>query len=62
VAARVAAINFNQSMTDAASSIIAERLRDYVFPANSINGDALKLSDLVITGDNVKGGIYRKFQ
>ena len=61
VAARVAAINFNQSMTDAASSIIAERLRDYVFPANSINGDALKLSDLVITGDNVKGGIIENF-
>lgn len=61
VAARVAAINFNQAMTDAASSIIAERLRDYVFPANSINGDALKLNDLVITGDNVKGGIIENF-
>jgi hypothetical protein len=61
VAARVAAINFNQAMTDAASSIIAERLKDYVFPVNSINGDALKLNDLVITGDNVKGGIIENF-
>ena len=61
VAARVAAINFNQTMTDAASSIIAERLKDYVFPNNSINGNALKLSDLVITGDNVKGGIIENF-
>jgi uncharacterized protein (DUF2164 family) len=61
VTARIAKINFNQAMTDAASSIIAERLKDYVFPANSINGDALKLSDLVITGDNVKGGIIENF-
>jgi len=61
VAARVAGINFNQAMTDAASSIIAERLKDYVFPADSINGNALKLSDLVITGDNVKGGIIENF-
>lgn len=61
ISARVAAINFNQAMTDAASSIIAERLKDYVFPANSINGTALKLSDLVITGDNVKGGIIENF-
>lgn len=61
VAARVSAINFNQTMTDAASSIIAERLKDYVFPANSINGNALKLSDLAITGDNVKGGIIENF-
>lgn len=61
VAARVAAINFNQTMTDAASSIIAERLKDYVFPADSINGNALKLNDLVITGDNVKGGIIENF-
>ena len=61
VAARVAGINFNQAMTDAASSIIAERLKDYVFPADSINGNALKFSDLVITGDNVKGGIIENF-
>ena len=61
VAARVAAINFNQAMTDATSSIIAERLKDYVFPADSINGNALKLGDLVITGDNVKGGIIENF-
>jgi len=61
VAARVAGINFNQAMTDAASSIIAERLKDYVFPADSINGNALKLSDLAITGDNVKGGIIENF-
>lgn len=61
VTARIAKINFNQAMTDAASSIIAERLKDYVFPVNSINGDALKLSDLIITGDNVKGGIIENF-
>jgi len=61
VSARVAAINFNQIMTDAASGIIVERLKDYVFPANSINGDAIKLADLVITGDNVKGGIIENF-
>jgi hypothetical protein len=48
-------------MTDAASGIIVERLKDYVFPANSINGDAIKLADLVITGDNVKGGIIENF-
>ena len=61
VSARVSAINFNQIMTDAASGIIVERLKDYVFPANSINGDAIKLADLVISGNNVKGGLIENF-
>ena len=54
-------INLNKAVTDSVSTIISDRISEYSFPPNSIDPGALKLSDLIISGDNVKGGIVEYF-
>lgn len=54
-------INLNKAVTDSVSTIISDRISEYSFPPNSIDPRALKLRDLVISGDNVKGGLVENF-
>lgn len=61
VADKVASIDFNRAMRDGVSTIISDRLQEFVFPTNSINADAIQLSNLRITGDNINGGIITNF-
>lgn len=58
---RLSTIDFQRAITDSVSTIIADRMTEFVFPANSIDPAALKLLDLKITGDNVVGGIIENF-
>lgn len=61
VTERLANINIGQAVTDATALIISDRLRDITFPENSINPSSLKLDDLIISGNNVKGGLIENF-
>jgi hypothetical protein len=54
-------VDFQRAITDSVGTLIADRMSEFVFPPNSINPDALKLTDLRISGDNVSGGIIDNF-
>ena len=54
-------VDFQRAITDSVSTIVADRMQEFVFPVNSINPAALKLAELKISGDNVSGGIIENF-
>jgi hypothetical protein len=54
-------VDFQRAITDSVSTIVADRMQEFVFPPNSIDPSALKLLDLKISGDNVSGGIIENF-
>jgi len=58
---RLSTVDFQQAITDSVSTIVADRMTEFVFPPNSIDPAALKLLDLKITGDNISGGIIENF-
>jgi hypothetical protein len=58
---QVARTDFHQAMTDAVSTIVADRLQEYVFPVGSIKANAINFNDFVLSGDHVQGGIIRNF-
>jgi hypothetical protein len=58
---RLSTIDLQRAVTDSVSTIVADRLSEFVFPPNSIDPAALKLLDLKITGDNIRGGIIENF-
>jgi hypothetical protein len=58
---RLSNVDFQRAITDSVGTIVADRMTEFVFPANSIDPAALKLLDLEITGDNIRGGIIENF-
>jgi hypothetical protein len=54
-------VDFQRAITDSVSTLIADRMSEFIFPPNSIDPTALKLLELKITGDNVIGGIIENF-
>ena len=54
-------VDFQRAITDSVSTIVADRMQEFVFPVNSIDPSALKLLELKISGDNVSGGIIENF-
>ena len=58
---RLSTIDFQQAITDSVSTLVADRMNEFVFPFNSIDPNALKLLELKITGDNINGGIIENF-
>ena len=61
IAKEIAATRFQDAVSTAVQAVITDRLQDYVFPENSINSSALKLDELQISGDNIKGGLIQNF-
>jgi len=61
VSERLAKFNLNQAVNDATATLIVDRIREITFPDNSINPAAIKLNDLIISGDNIKGGLIENF-
>lgn len=57
----LSSVDFQKAITDSVSTIIADRISEFVFPPNSIDPAALKLLDLKISGDNISGGIIENF-
>ena len=58
---KLSKIDINKSVTDAVSTLIADRINDFVFPVGSIEPSSIKLANLKISGDNVSGGIIENF-
>lgn len=58
---RLSTIDFQRAITDSVSTIVADRMSEFIFPHNSIDPAALKILDLKITGDNISGGIIENF-
>lgn len=61
VARHVGQIDFNRRFTDSMSSVIADHLKEFAFPENSIPAKSLQRTDLEISGDHIQGGIIRNF-
>ena len=61
ISKEISATNFQSTLVSAVSTVVADRLQDYVFPTNSINPSAIKINELQISGDNVKGGLIENF-
>lgn len=61
IAAKVEKVNFNQMFMDTMSGVIAERLKDFEFPKNSINAEAIKIDNLKLSGNNICGGLIENF-
>lgn len=57
----LAIVDYQKAITDSVSTIIADRMAEFVFPDNSINASSIKLQDLKISGHNVNGGIIENF-
>jgi hypothetical protein len=54
-------IDFQKAVTDSVITIVADRMQEFVFPANSIDPSAIKIANLKISGDNLSGGIIENF-
>lgn len=54
-------VDYQTAITNSVSTLIADRLTEFVFPDNSINASAIRLGDLKLSGNNVTGGIIENF-
>jgi len=54
-------IDFNNRFASAMSTVIADRMNEFLFPDESIAARSIKQEDLRISGDQVQGGIIRNF-
>lgn len=61
VNAKLANMDLSKLMTDAISYTLSDKIQNLSFPNKSIKSAAIDFDDLVISGDNIKGGIIRNF-
>jgi hypothetical protein len=54
-------VDFQKAITDSVGTIVADRMKEFVFPPNSIDPNALQITKLKISGDNIVGGIVENF-
>lgn len=57
----MAGVDFGKRMTDAVAVILGNRIKDINFPDNSIPAKSIKTDELMISGDNIMGGIIKGF-
>lgn len=61
VSKKVAAVNFNDMVITTVANVLDDRIKENKFPEESIPASSIKTKDLVITGDQVVGGIIKNF-
>ena len=61
IARKIDGIDFHQSITNAVAQQVEARLRDVIFPDNSIAFRAIKFDEIAINGNQVRGGIIQEF-
>jgi len=61
ISRKIDSIDFNQSITNAVAQQLEARIKEVVFPANSISFQSIKKDEIEISGDNINGGIITKF-
>ena len=57
----IAGVDFNKRMTDAVAVVLSSRIDSINFPDNSIPAKSIKTDDLLLSGDQVSGGIIKGF-
>lgn len=58
---KVNAVDFNAQLSNTLGSVINQKLTNYTFPVNSIPFNSINMTDAVISGDHIAGGIIRQF-
>lgn len=58
---KIANMNFQRTLTDAMSTIIADKIHEFTFPEKSIYANAINFDTTTISGDNIRGGIISEF-
>lgn len=58
---KISGINIDQQFSSALKSILGNKLTEVDFPAGSISASSVKQQDLVISGDQIHGGIIKGF-
>lgn len=61
VARQIAQIDFTQAVRTAVVDLVKGKIEGFEFPDGSIPGPAVNLETFKISGDNVEGGIIKKF-
>jgi hypothetical protein len=61
IASHISATNFQQALTDSVSTIVADRMKEVVFPEQSIKAKSIDFSNFTLSGDVVGGGIIQNF-
>lgn len=57
----IAGVDFSKRMTDAIAVVLGNRIKDVNFPDNSIPASSIKSDELILSGDNIVGGIIKGF-
>lgn len=58
---KIANMNFQRTLTDAMSTIIADKIHEFTFPEKSIYANAINFDNSTISGNNIRGGIITEF-
>lgn len=58
---KLASIDFGKKLTDAVAVVIENRIDSIAFPDNSIPPSSIKTDELILSGNNIVGGIIKGF-
>lgn len=61
VHAEIAKIDFGKLVRDHISNTISDNFKNFTFPDKSINPSAIKLDQLLLSGDQINGGMIQNF-
>jgi hypothetical protein len=61
ISKHIAATDFQRAVTDSVSAIVADSMKDFVFPEKSISLSSINFSSDTTTGDFLDGGIIKNF-
>lgn len=61
VSVKITSTNFTQAMANAIESVIADRMKEFTFPENSIAASSINFKDHRISGDCIQGGLITEF-
>lgn len=61
ISSKIAASDFQHAMNVAVSTVVSDRIKEFVFPEKSIHANAINYSESTVSGDAIRGGIIREF-
>ncbi len=61
ISQKVGQTDFNTQLGNSLTTVLNTRLKDYAFPEDSIPAKSIKLSDVTLSGSQIRGGIIENF-
>jgi hypothetical protein len=58
---KIASVDFSKKLTDAVAVVIENRIESIAFPDGSISPSSINTTDMVLSGNNIVGGIIKGF-